>query len=255
MEYMGKYYFASDFHLGAGDALSSKKREREIVEWLHRVSIDAEAIFLVGDIFDFWFEYNKVIPKGFTLFLAKIQEITEKGIKVYFFPGNHDMWMFDYLEEEIGVEIVKSQRLFFLNGIKCYIHHGDGLGKGDFKYKILKAFFASSLCQFLFKWLHPDIGMWIAHKWSSKSRISHGNEELFQGNDKEWLYQFSIEQHQIDNEIELFIFGHRHLTLDIPLPNSPARYINLGEWLNAKTYGVLDGTKFELMENNSDSKL
>ncbi len=248
MENMGKYYFASDFHLGAGDALSSRKREREVVNWLDQVGSDADGIFLVGDIFDFWFEYSKVIPKGFILFLSKIKEITGKGIKVYFFPGNHDMWMFDYLREEIGVEIVKSQRIFHLNKIKCYIHHGDGLGKGDFNYKILKAFFASGLCQFLFKWLHPDIGMWIAHKWSSKSRISHGNEEIFQGNEKEWLYQFAIEEFNKDNEIELFIFGHRHLTLDIQLPGNKSRYVNLGEWLNAKTYGVLDGKNFELKE-------
>lgn len=245
---MRKYYFASDFHLGAGDPVRAKEREKKVVSWLDQVSEDAEAVFLVGDIFDFWFEYSKVIPKGFTLFLSKIAYLSEKGIKLYFFPGNHDMWMFDYLKKEFGVEIVREQRIFQLNSKRVYIHHGDGLGNGDYSYKFLKIFFTSRVCQFLFRWLHPDIGIRIAHKWSSRSRISHGNKEIFQGKEKEWLYQFSVEQLKKDDEIDLFIFGHRHLALDIELPNGKSRYINLGEWLDAQTYGVLEGESFQLKE-------
>ncbi len=234
MEEQKSIYFASDFHLGVPDEKSSRERELAVVRWLDMVKHDAKEIYLVGDIFDFWFEYAKVIPKGFVRLQGKIAEITDSGIPVYFFTGNHDMWMFDYFEKELGVKIYRDNIVREYFGKRVMIGHGDGLGPGDYSYKFLKKIFASKICQWLFARIHPNLGMWIADKWSRSSRIANDNKEQFLGEEKEWLAIYAKEILEKEH-FDYFIFGHRHLPLEIKL-NEKSLYINLGEWVHHRTY-------------------
>ena len=231
-----KIYFASDFHLGAPNYEKSREREKLVIDWLDTIKKDALEIYLVGDLFDFWFEYKQTVPKGHIRFLGKIAEITDAGIPVHFFTGNHDMWMFDYLSTEIGVSIHRNTITREWNGKKFFIGHGNGLGPGDRFYKFLKLFFNSAVCQWLFARIHPNIGMGIGNFWSSKSRISNIEKgEKFLGNDKEWLYLFSNEVLKKEH-FDFFIFGHRHLVLDIIINEKKSRYINLGEWFTGNPF-------------------
>jgi UDP-2,3-diacylglucosamine hydrolase len=242
-----KIYFASDFHLGSPSYKASRKREKQIVAWLDEVKKDAKEIYLVGDIFDFWFEYKTVIPRGFVRLQGKIAEITDSGIPVHFFIGNHDMWIFDYIPKELGVILHKEPIEKEFDGKKFFIGHGDGLGPGDLKYKFLKKVFRSSVCQWLFARIHPNLGIGIANAWSKQSRASTPDyEEHYLGDDKEFLTQFCNETLKTKH-YDFFIFGHRHLKLDIDLPQQ-SKYINLGEWFSQKSYGVWDGEKFELKD-------
>jgi UDP-2,3-diacylglucosamine hydrolase len=238
-----RIYFASDFHLGVPDRASSREREDRIVKWLDLIKADASEIFLMGDVFDFWFEYATVIPKGFIRFQGKLAELSDSGIKITFFKGNHDMWMFDYFGEEMGIKIVSDELIFERNGKKFYLHHGDGLGPGDKMYKILKKIFRSETCQWLFARLHPNLGIGIAQRWSKNSRAQNAKLEVFEDADEEWLYTYSRELLQKDY-YDFLIFGHRHLPLDLSLGKS--RYINLGEWLSFNSYAVFDGETLEL---------
>ena len=227
-------YFASDFHLGVPDEQSSRVREHAIVRWLDFVKTDAKEIYLVGDIFDFWFEYNKVIPKGFARLQGKIAEIVDSGIPVYFFTGNHDMWMFDYFEKELGVKIYRDNIIRENFGMRVLIGHGEGLGPGDYSYKFLKKVFASTICQWLFARIHPNLGLWIADKWSRSSRIANDSKEKFLGEEQEWLAVYAKEV-LLKEHFDYFIFGHRHLPLEIKL-NDKSTYVNLGEWVHHRTY-------------------
>lgn len=240
-----KIYFASDFHLGAPDAATSLQREKLIVQWLDEIKKDAQEIFLVGDVFDFWFEYKTAVPKGFVRLLGKLAEISDAGIPIHYFTGNHDMWVFDYLPKQIGVTIYRASIEREFNGKKFLIGHGDGLGPGDAGYKFIKKVFANKVCQWLFARLHPNFGIGLANYWSGKSR-SHTEltDEKFLGEDKEWLIIYCKEVLQ-KQQFDYFIFGHRHLPLDIQL-NKNSRYINLGEWIKYTSYGVFDGEKMEL---------
>jgi len=247
-----KIYFASDFHLGAPDPVTSLLREKRVVQWLEEVRHDAEEIYLVGDVFDFWFEYKRAIPKGFTRLLGKIAEITDSGIPVHLFTGNHDMWCFDYLPKEIGVQLHKEPIVKTFNGQRLYIGHGDGLGPGDHGYKFIKKVFSSKLCQWLFARLHPNFGIGMANFWSRKSRAATGkSDEEFLGDDDEWLLIYSNEQLDI-NPCDYYIFGHRHLPLDMKLKDGASRYVNLGEWINYETFGVFDGTTMNLLQYKED---
>lgn len=238
-------YFASDFHLGAPNYVESLVREKRIVKWLDEISIDAKEIYLVGDIFDFWFEYKHAIPKGFVRLQGKIAELTDKGIDIFVFRGNHDMWIFDYLPKELGVKMVVGNLIKTFNGKKFLIGHGDGLGPGDHGYKIIKKVFANKLCQWAFARLHPNFGMGIANYWSHKSRkINAGYDEKFLGEENEWLAIFA-KDYLNKEHIDYFIFGHRHLPLEIKL-NEKSTYINLGEWINYNSYAVFDGEKLSL---------
>jgi UDP-2,3-diacylglucosamine hydrolase len=240
-----KIFFASDFHLGAPDEKSSSDREKKIVRWLNEIESEAAAIFLVGDIFDFWFEYDQVIPKGFIRFLGKIADLREKNIPVFFFTGNHDLWMKDYFTKELGIPVFQNPIEVTIEKHKFLIGHGDGLGPGDNSYKILKKIFTNPVCQWAFKWLHPDIGMRIANKWSSNSRITNiaKNENEFKGDD-EWLWAY-CKQIEQSKHFDFYVFGHRHLPLNLPV-GVKSRYYNLGEWVNHFTYGVFDGKEFEI---------
>ena len=239
-------YFASDFHLGAPTAESSRLREKKIVNWLDQVSQDAAAIYLVGDIFDFWFEYKKVIPKGFVRFQSKLLELRDRGIPVFIFTGNHDTWFFDYFPEEFDIPIYKNPISIAVGDQRFLVGHGDGLGPGDSFYKFLKKVFVGKLPQWLFRWLHPDIGVSLAHRWSRSSRISNTDKDGgFKSKEGEWLWQFAKEMED-STHYDYYVFGHRHIPLDLAV-NSKARYINLGEWVNHFTYLKYDGKEASLL--------
>ncbi len=240
---MKKTYFASDFHLGIDARLSSLDREKQVCRWLDMVSEDAEAIYLVGDVFDFWFEYKTVIPKGFSRILGKLAELRDNNIPIYFFTGNHDMWMFRYFETEMGIPIYRQPIVRDIHGKTFFIGHGDGLGPGDFGYKFIKKVFANPVCQWLFARLHPNLGLGAMHFFSGKSRAAQDPsvETQFLGEEKEWLILYSNKK--LDEiAADFFVFGHRHLPIDWRLKNGRSRYINLGEWLTQTTYAVFDGT-------------
>ncbi|MGB2364276.1 MAG: UDP-2,3-diacylglucosamine diphosphatase [Flavobacteriales bacterium] len=241
---MSKIYFASDLHLGVPNREKSLVREKLFVQWLDEIKSDAEAIYLVGDIFDFWFEYKKAVPKGYVRLLGKLAEISDSGIPIHIFTGNHDMWLFDYLEDEINAHIYREPIEISLKGKRFFIGHGDGLGPGDNGYKLIKKIFKNKLCQWLFERIHPNLGISIAQYWSKKSRIANGEKDESYHGEKEWLTQFCKEKMKTI-EVDYFIFGHRHLPLEVDLGNNTT-YINLGEWVNYNSYAVFDGKKLEL---------
>jgi UDP-2,3-diacylglucosamine hydrolase len=254
MSARNKLYFASDFHLGSGTYANYREREDRVVRWLDMIKSDAAEIFLMGDIFDFWFEYKTVVPKGYIRFLGKMAELADTGVKIYLFKGNHDMWMFDYFQREFGATIISDELEIERNGKKFYLHHGDGLGPGDGYYKFLKRFFRSNFCQWLFARIHPNMGVGIANYWSAHSRIASQENENHKPGQHEWLVVYSnelVKTHFFD----YFIFGHRHLPLDIQL-NDKSRYINLGEWVNFNSYAVFDGETVRLLHfETEDAKM
>ncbi len=250
-----KVYFLSDFHLGAPDAASSLIREKKIIKFLDEIKGSAEAIFIVGDLFDFWYEYKKVVPKGYVRILGKMAELTDSGIPVYFFVGNHDMWMTDYFEKELNIPVYYEPVPFEFNGKKFLIGHGDGLGPGDHGYKFIKKIFRNKACRWLFGIMPPFIGMGLADYFSRKSRAQTGaKDEVFMGEDKEWLAIYCKEQLQLKH-YDYFIFGHRHLPLDIKL-NDKSRYVNLGDWIKYDSYAEFDGNELSLKYyyNNTTSQ-
>jgi UDP-2,3-diacylglucosamine hydrolase len=242
-----KIYFASDFHLGVPDYVSSRKREDLVINWLSECQKDAAEIFLVGDLFDFWFEHKHTAPKGYVRLLGKIAELTDSGIIVHVFTGNHDMWMFDYLPTELGVQMHREPISKTWNGKKFLIGHGDGLGPGDHGYKLLKKIFANKFCQWCFARLHPNFSFWLAQSSSKKSRLHAAqDDEVYLGDDKEWLAIYCKEVLQKEH-FDYFIFGHRHLPISLDLEKG-STYLNLGEWMNYQTYVEFDGEKAHLKE-------
>jgi UDP-2,3-diacylglucosamine hydrolase len=243
-----KIYFASDFHLGVPDYTKSKERELKVMRWLDYVSKDATAIFLVGDIFDFWFEYKHSIPKGFVRLQGKIAELVDQGIPINFFTGNHDMWMFDYFEKELGVKIYRKEQLFSWNGLTVMVGHGDGLGPGDNGYKFIKKIFSNRFFQWCFARIHPNFGIGMANYWSRKSRAKGKEPQVFLGEDKEWLVQYCKEKlGETSQPIDYFVFGHRHLPIEHQVGQS-CTYFNLGDWINHSTYAVLEDSTIKLVK-------
>jgi UDP-2,3-diacylglucosamine hydrolase len=240
-----KVYFVSDFHLGVPDHDNSLAREKKIVRWLSFIEKDAAAIFLMGDVFDFWFEYKLVIPKGFVRLQGKLAELSDKGIPIYWFVGNHDMWAFDYFKKELNISIYKNNESLTVNGQSFFIGHGDGLGPGDYFYKFIRKIFRNKFFQAWFRITPPIIGLGIANFWSKRSRILGEKKERFL-DDKEWLVQFCKEQEKKSHH-QYYIFGHRHLPLNIQL-NNDSRYLNLGEWVNDSYYASFDGLELQLIE-------
>ena len=240
-----KIYFLSDFHLGSPDAKSSLIRERKVVTFLDEIKRDAEQLFIVGDIFDFWYEYRKVVPKGHVRLLGKMAELSDAGIPIHFFVGNHDMWMKDYFQKELNISVYFEPKEFEFNNKKFLIGHGDGLGPGDHKYKAMKKLFRSPVSQWFFGILPPYIGMGVANYLSRKSRATTGKiEEVFLGEEKEWLIIYCKEMLK-QQHYDYFIFGHRHLPIDFRLDGN-GRYINLGDWISFFTYAYFDGKNLEL---------
>lgn len=240
-----KIYFASDQHLGAPTAEASFPREKKFVAWLDEVKVDAEAIFLLGDLFDFWFEYKTVVPKGFVRVLGKLAEIRDSGIPIYFFVGNHDLWMHDYFHKELNIPVYYDNQEFTFNENTFLIGHGDGKGPGDKGYKRMKKVFVHPFSKWLYRWLHPDIGMKLAQYLSVKNKLISGEADVkFLGQDNEWLVQYCKRKLETKH-YDYFVFGHRHLPMEIDL-NENSKYINLGDWIGYFTYGVFDGENFEL---------
>ncbi|MEO5944302.1 MAG: UDP-2,3-diacylglucosamine diphosphatase [Ferruginibacter sp.] len=238
-------YFLSDFHLGAPDASTSLVREKRIIQFLNEIKDDAAAIFIVGDLFDFWYEYKLVVPKGYVRILGKLAEITDSGVPIHFFVGNHDMWMKDYFQKEMNIPVYFEPQTFEFSGKKFLIGHGDGLGPGDKGYKFIKKIFRNKLCQWMFGILPPKAGIGIANYFSRKSRAQTGTtDEVFLGEDKEWLIAYCKEVLQTTH-YDYFIFGHRHLPIDYKLSDT-SRYVNLGDWIKYFSYAVFDGNDLAL---------
>jgi len=251
---MGKIYFASDFHLGIDVKNTSREREQQLVRWFDEIKSDAEELYLVGDLFDFWFEYKQAVPKGYVRFLGKLAELRDQGIKIFIFTGNHDMWIFDYFEKEFDIPTYRAPISKTIKGKKFYIGHGDGLGPGDHSYKFLKKIFSNKLCQWAFARLHPNFGIGLANYFSQRSRNSKDHVVQFYG-EKEWLTVHAEEVNQ-KNAHDFYIFGHRHLPIDYTLEDQKARYINLGDWMNNNSYAVFDGTELKLhFFENSEGKI
>lgn len=240
-----KIYFSSDNHLGAPTHAESLKREKQFVSWLDEVKTDAHAIFLLGDLFDFWFEYREVVPKGFVRTLGKLAELKDAGIEMYYFVGNHDLWMKGYFEKELNIPVFHKPQMFEINSKVFFLGHGDGLGPGDKGYKRMKKVFTHPVSKWIFRWLHPDLGVRLARHLSVKNKLISGDEDAkFLGEDQEWLAQYAkrkLERQHYD----YFVFGHRHLPMEIQVGEG-SKYINLGDWIVHFTYGVYDGEEFSL---------
>ncbi|HUZ59404.1 MAG TPA: UDP-2,3-diacylglucosamine diphosphatase [Hanamia sp.] len=240
-----KIYFISDFHLGAPNHSESLVREKRVVQFLNNIKNDAAVIFILGDLFDFWYEYKRVVPKGFVRILGKLAELTDSGIIIHFFVGNHDMWMNGYFEKELNIDVYHDPKEFEFNGKKFLIGHGDGLGPGDHKYKFMKKVFRNKISQSLFGMLHPSSGIGLADYFSRKSRAATGKEEeQFLGEEKEWLILFCKEM-LTKKHFDFFIFGHRHLPIEYKL-DEKSKYINLGDWIKYNSYATFDNENVSL---------
>lgn len=242
-----KIYFSSDNHLGAPTPAESLPREKIFVKWLDSIKHDAEVIFLLGDLFDFWFEYKTVVPKGFVRTLGKLAELSDGGIQIYFFVGNHDLWMNDYFETELNIPVYHEPKEFEFNNKRFFIGHGDGKGPGDKGYKRMKKVFTNPFSKWLYRWLHPDIGVRLAQYLSVKNKLISGEEDTkFLGAENEWLAQYAKRKLE-KKHYDYFVFGHRHLPMKLKISDK-STYFNLGDWITHYTYGVFDGEKFELKE-------
>ena len=240
-----KVYFASDQHFGIPNATESRKREDRFIRWMDEIKADAQIIFLMGDLFDFWHEWKYVVPKGYIRVLGKIAELKDSGIEIYFFVGNHDLWMKNYFQEELDIPVFFEKQYFEINNRQFLLAHGDGLGPGDKGYKRMKKVFTNPLAQWAFRWLHPDIAMRIANYMSQKNKMISGDEDKqFLGEDKEFLILYSKEKLKTE-KINYFVYGHRHLPMVLDL-SPDSKYVNLGDWISYFTYGVFDGNSFAL---------
>ncbi|MCB0794469.1 MAG: UDP-2,3-diacylglucosamine diphosphatase [Flavobacteriales bacterium] len=249
-----RIYLLSDFHLGIPDAASSLDRERRIVRFLDEAAKDAKAIYLLGDLFDFWFEWKRAVPRGHVRLLGKLAELSDRGIDLHLFIGNHDMWIFDYVPQEVGLQVHREPQAFEWHGKKLFIGHGDGLGPGDHGYKFIKRVFRNRLCQWAFARLHPNFALWMGDFWSGRSRKkSYVNDRKFLGLDQEWLV-IHCRGVLSKEHFDLMIFGHRHLPLDLQIAEG-TRYINLGDWITYFTYAVFDRGELRLMQRLGDGPL
>jgi UDP-2,3-diacylglucosamine hydrolase len=240
-----KIYFASDLHLGVPTYEKSLEREKLFIKWLDEIKHDAAELFIVGDLFDFWFEYKKAVPRGYVRLLGKLAELSDAGLPIHFFTGNHDMWIFDYLPQEIGGTVYRKPIEREWNSKTFYIGHGDGLGPGDHGYKFIKKVFANPFMQWCFARLHPNFGIGLADYFSRSSRAKTGESDAhFLGENEEWLAIYCRELLE-RKHTDYFIFGHRHLPLDLKLKEN-SRYVNLGDWIKYYTYAVFDGQQVEL---------
>lgn len=240
----GKIFFASDFHLGLKAGNNPSEREKRIVAWLNMIAPDAKEIYLLGDVFDFWWEYKLVVPRGFTRFLGTISTLTDSGIPIHLFTGNHDMWLRDYLSAECGVIIHSEPYTVVFDGKRFHLAHGEGLGSKSTLYRILLSIFRNKTLQRCYSALHPRIGVWIGHKWSLNSRLGKGISLDFMGEEKEDLIRYAREVNNRDT-IDYFIFGHRHLAMSYTLPEGSG-IIFLGDWVTDGSYAEWNGTELSL---------
>ena len=239
-----RIYFCSDNHLGSPNGNLSLEREKIFITWLDQIKIDAQAIFFLGDLFDFWFEYKKVVPKGFTRLFGKLAELSDSGIDLFFFVGNHDCWIGNYFEDELGVNVFHKKVDLNIDNYNILIGHGDGLGPGDNKYKFLKLLFRNPILKKLFSFIHPDIGISLGSFLSQKNKILSGSEKVFESEDKEMLFSYCKDVLKT-KYYHFFIFGHRHIPLELDLGNN-SKYFNTGDWITHFSYLVYDGNSFNL---------
>lgn len=222
------------------------EREKKVVAWLNSITSDAGEIYLLGDVFDFWWEYRRVVPRGYTRFLGTVSEITDSGIPVHFFTGNHDMWVSDYLSSECGMIVHTGPCTTEFDGMKFHLAHGEGLGTLDRGYKLLLSIFRNKPLRVLYSSLHPAIGMGIGHRWSLNSRLAKGIKKEFLGEENEDLVRYA--RSVLTNEkIDYFIFGHRHLGMTLRLPEGP-EILFLGDWIKSGSYGMWDGKELLFRE-------
>lgn len=245
MSEKSRIYFASDLHLGMQPAEESLRREKLFVEWLEEIRKDARELWLLGDVFDYWFEYKKVVPRGFTRFLGALASLSDEGVQLHLIPGNHDIWVFDYLPAELNLQVHRKSLRKEWSGHCFYLGHGDGLHPGDLGYRALQGIFKNRLIQWFYARIHPNGSMAFAHWWSKKSRMKHGALGSFLGVDKEHQLQFARKELARHPEIEYFVFGHRHIPYDIQIAEN-SRVICLGDWIGNFTFGVFDGEEFRL---------
>lgn len=239
-----RIYFCSDNHLGSPNKNLSLEREKIFITWLDQIKTDAQAIFFLGDLFDFWFEYKKVVPKGFTRLFGKLAELSDSGIDLFFFVGNHDCWIGNYFEDELGINVFYKKVDLNLDNYNILIGHGDGLGPGDNKYKFLKLLFRNPILKKLFSFIHPDIGISLGSFLSQKNKILSGSEKVFESEDKEMLFSYCKDVLKT-KYYHFFIFGHRHIPLELNLGNN-SKYFNTGDWITHFSYLVYDGNSFNL---------
>jgi len=252
---MGKIYFVSDLHLGVPGRTTSEAREQSFVRWLRSIREEADCIYLLGDLFDFYFEYKTVVPKGYVRLLGELASIADSGVEMHFFTGNHDMWIFKYFEEELGITTHRAPVIHHLQGKTLYIGHGDGLGPGDRGYKVLKQIFNNKVCQWLFERIHPNLGIGIANYWSRKSRYSNPDKIRFE-KEREWLVAYCNTMLGRQPDIDYFLLGHRHLPIIHTLENGISKYVNTGEWLYSQSYAYLEDGQIHLsFHENADGKV
>ena len=246
---MKNVYFLSDAHLGSWAIDHGRMHERRLVRFLDSIKHKAAAVYLLGDMFDFWYEHKYTVPKGYTRFLGKLSELTDMGVEVHFFTGNHDIWAYSYLEEECGVIMHRKPITTDIYGKVFYLAHGDGLGDPDIKFKLLRRMFHNTICQRLFSAIHPRWSMWLGLTWAKHSRMKriNGEEPPYMGENKEHLVLYAKQCMKSHPNVDIFIFGHRHIELDLNLSKS-VRMMILGDWISQFTYVVFDGDHLLLEE-------
>lgn len=246
---MKNVYFLSDAHLGSWAIDHGRMHERRLVRFLDSIKHKAAAVYLLGDMFDFWYEHKYTVPKGYTRFLGKLSELTDMGVEVHFFTGNHDIWAYSYLEEECGVIMHRKPITTDIYGKVFYLAHGDGLGDPDIKFKLLRRMFHSTICQRLFSAIHPRWSMWLGLTWAKHSRMKriNGEEPPYMGENKEHLVLYAKQYMKSHANVDVFIFGHRHIELDLNLSKN-VRMMILGDWISQFTYVVFDGDHLLLEE-------
>lgn len=239
---MKNVYFLSDAHLGSLALDHRRTQERRLVRFLDSIKEKAAAVYLLGDMFDFWDEYKYVVPKGYTRFLGKLSELTDRGVEVHFFTGNHDLWTYGYLEQECGVIVHRKPETTEIYGKVFFLAHGDGLGDPDKRFKFLRRLFHNRTCQRLLNAIHPRWGMALGLNWAKHSRLkrANGKELPYMGEDREFLVLFTKEYMKTHQNVDYFIYGHRHIELDIMLERK-VRVMILGDWIWQFTYVVFDG--------------
>ena len=242
---MKNIYFIADAHLGSLALPHRRQQERRLVRFLDEIKDKAGAVYMLGDMFDFWFEYQTVVPKGYTRFLGKISELTDMGVEVHYFTGNHDIWCLDYLEKECGVMLHRNALTLEIGDQTFYLAHGDGLGDRDWKFHLIRSVFHNKVCQWAFRLLHPAIGIPFGLNWAKQSRMKHGQEPPYKGEAEEPLVIFAKQYLKSHPDVDYFIFGHRHIELDLALSRQ-TRVIILGDWISQCTYAVYDGEQLFL---------
>ena len=230
------HYFVSDVHLGSGDVAEQRRVERLFLDFLKRIEKDAETLYLVGDIFDFWFEYKEVAPKGFVRVLGRLAELSDKGVRVVMFTGNHDMWIGNYLAQECGIELYTSPQTLTIGGKRLFVAHGDNMNiQGQPMLQFMNAVFRSKGLRKLAQWLiHPDLFLRFGKWWSGKSRKSHGGVQS--ADVIKPLVEY-VAQHHEEIGADYYIFGHMHYATDIA---EPYRTLFMGDWHNQPSYITLD---------------